>query len=366
MTRDEFEQRIDQSRSKLLAIAHSMLPRDEWEDAIQSASLAAWEHLSQLRNEEAFDAWIKQILINECRAYHRKRSKEARVADALASITSEPPEEIGLRQAIEQLSESEKDLLLLHHEQGYTLSELSDKLDESESALKMRLYRARKRLRIALISLLLILLLLAAAAIGAGYLDVNWFLSNRRASNPLPYTADSKPFFDISYDGRLLSAEISDAVWDTEKHSLSITYSLTGTEENILTIHSGNIGVDGERFDHIWIDGQVLPVENLANVKPVHIYSLNGWTLNGQRLNASEDFLPDGNGESFFSEFHLNSLKVGQCNVPFDADGCITLNCSVFVTDYAEGNILEKGLLTARIAAPDKKIRSDNYEKDSD
>lgn len=350
MTKTEFERRVHENHAKLMNVARRMLPRQECEDAVQNAILSAWKNLDQLRDDQAFDGWLRQILLNECRAYYRKRGQDARIQDALVSQQHDAPDEIGLDDALNTLSDAEKNLLLLHHEQGRTLSELSKELGESEAVLKMRLYRARKRLRIALVSLLLLLLLLAAAAIGTGYLDVNWFLSNRRASNPPLYAEDSQRAFDISYDGQLLQAEISDAVWDTQKRSLMITYSLTGTDDNALTVHDGSIGVDGERFDHIWIGGQVLPIDIWANGKPVHTYSLGGWMLDGKSLHSSEDYLPDGYGESFFTELRFEDAIPQQHH---DADEYITITNPVFIQDYATNEALEEGTLTVRVACPD-------------
>lgn len=56
LDKDEFTQRVSQSRRKLFAIARTMLPERDCEDAVQSAMLSAWEHLSELRNDDAFDA----------------------------------------------------------------------------------------------------------------------------------------------------------------------------------------------------------------------------------------------------------------------------------------------------------------------
>ena len=59
MDKDAFIARITSGRSKWLVLARSMLPEWDCEDALQSAILSAWEHLGQLRDEKAFDAWFK-------------------------------------------------------------------------------------------------------------------------------------------------------------------------------------------------------------------------------------------------------------------------------------------------------------------
>lgn len=365
MTTAEFELRCGKCRNTLMITARKMLPPEACEDAVQSAMLSAWEHLGELRSDAAFDSWIRQILLNECRAYYRKRHKDNRTSRAFADMLISGPADTGLRDALNELSESEKELLLQHHDQGYSLSELSQKTGESESVLKMRLYRARKRLRIALISLLLLLLMITAA-IAAGHLDVNWFLFNRRASNPPLYHTDSRSDCSISYSGRLLHAEISDAVWDMERRCLLLTYSLTGATHDTLAVHSGNIGVDGKRHNHIWVDDQILPIDHWANGESVYVYSLDGWKNGDTRLHASEDYLTEGRSDSFFAELHFDTLDAQQYEKQLNSNGDITLTNQVFIFDYASGILLEEGTLSARIAAPDTKTRRIDYEAYSD
>lgn len=366
MTTDEFESRIAGCRRSLLMVAQSRLPYEACEDAVQSAILSAWEHLEDLRCDAAFDAWIRQILLNECSAYYRKCAKESAVNTALAASQREDePDGIGLDEALNKLSAPEKRLLLLHHNEGYSVSELAAQSGETESVIKMRLYRARKRLRVALITMLL-LLLLAAAAIATGYLNVNWFLANRRASQPPLYTIDFQSDSYISYDGTLLCAEISDVIWDMDKPSLLFTYELAGTSADALTVYSGSIGVDGERFDHIWTDDDILPVVQWANGKQVYCYSLDTWRLEGACLPGSEDFLPEEYEESFFAEFSLNALTPEQLAALASPDNPVTLTCHVFIYDHASGTLLEEGNLTAHIAAPDAKVWRAAYEAYSD
>lgn len=175
MDRDEFVSRISAYRPKLLRTARLMLPQSECEDAVQSAILAAWEKLPQLRDENSFEPWLRQILVNICRETLRKRKQAKEAAQMLAAQSASAPLENGsLGEAMGSMRPEEQELLLLHHEQGYSLHEIASMMEESEDVVKMRLYRARKRLRLILVSLLL-LLLLAATAIGTGKVDVRWF-----------------------------------------------------------------------------------------------------------------------------------------------------------------------------------------------
>ena len=360
MNQNEFERRIEALRPRLLAAARKRLPPDECEDAVQSAVLSAWEHLPRLRNEEAFDGWVYRILENQCRQILRrlKRSRALlqplNAAPEAAAVDDAKPE---LESALDSLHDEDRRLLLLHHEQGYSLGELSQMTGQSKGALGMRMMRARRRLRLALISLLLIALL-AAAAFAAEKLGVNWFLLNRRASEPEPYGPEGRADAAIAYSGTLLAAEVSDVIWDTNSLSLLFTYSIAGTDAQALTVHGGCIGVDGERFDHIWTDGRILPVTQWAQGKPVRVFTLDGWKIGGMYPTGSEDFLTDGLGESFFTELRLASIAPeGVEGLPFE-DGALALSCAVSVRDYDSGDTLETGVLTLRVNLPEQEASS--------
>ena len=362
MDREEFENRVLHSQRKLMAIARRMLPPDECEDAVQSAILSAWEHLPQLKREGAFEAWLTQILVNQCRQTIRLRKKdEQAIEHLLQSYDEEAPQENGLDEALGKMPPGARDVLLMRHEEGYSVSEIAQNLHTSEDAVKMRLYRARKHLRILLISLVL-LLLLAAAAIGTGVWDVSWFLRNRQASSSRLVCTDFGSAHSISYGGRYLAAELNDVKWDLERLELLMTYSLAGTDEQALTVHSGCIGVDGERQDHIWVDGAILPVEDWAQGKPVHVFSLDGWHIGSMHLNGSEDFLADGLGESFFARLHLDVLSPEFYASLLDEDGMLTLQCGVTVRNFASNETLETSLLALRITAPDAEEWRNLYE----
>lgn len=345
-----------------MAIARRMLPPDECEDAVQSAILLAWEHLPQLRREGAFEAWLTQILVNQCRQTLRQRKKDEQAIQNLRqSYSEEVPQETGLDEALGEMPAGARDVLLMRHEEGYSVREIARKLHTSEDAVKMRLYRARQSLRILLI-LLVLLLLLAAAAIGTGVWDVSWFLRNRQASPSRSVYTDLGSAHFISYSGRYLAAELNDVKWDLERLELLATYSLAGTDEQALTVHSGCIGVDGERQDHIWLDGEILPVVDWTQGKPVHVFALEGWRIGCKYLSGSEDFLPDGLGESFFARLHLDILPPELYAPLLDEDGMLTLQCSVTVRDFFSKETLETGLLTLRVAAPDAEEWRNLYE----
>lgn len=357
MDKDEFTERVSQSRYRLFSIARTMLPERDCEDAVQSAMLSAWEHLSELRNDDAFDAWLISILKNRCRQIQRGYKKEKDSILALAAQSTPSADDGALEETLAQMKDVERALLLQHHEQGYSLCEMSAQTGQTEDVLKMRLYRARRKLRILLISLLL----LAAVAVSVGLIDVSWFMQKRRAE-PIAEQASSSESQQIRYDGKLLFTEVSDAEWNLSELSVSFVYSLTAAQDDAFIVYSGNLGVDGLRFDHIWTQGEILPIADRAQGRKVLSFTPDGWTLDGRSYPSSEDALPDGKGETFFVRLRLDRLKPDDYAKLLSEDGLLTLRCLVRLQEHASREIFEQGTLTLRIGAPTAEEWRNAYE----
>lgn len=151
MDRDEFAKRVRERERLLYCLARTMLPPADCCDAMQSAVLRAWEHLDTLKKEAAFDSWLNSILINECRKLLRLKKREY-VTDfqSISLISPETDPDLAVGEALNALSPEDRMLLLLHHDEGYSLAEVSMMMKQPQGVLKMRLYRARSRLRKAL------------------------------------------------------------------------------------------------------------------------------------------------------------------------------------------------------------------------
>lgn len=362
MNQEEFVSRVEGSRQKLLKIARSMVRAEDCEDAVQSAILAAWEHLPQLRDEAAFDAWLRQILTNRCRQIQRGYKKEKDTYSALIDHPNQTvTDDSALKEALEALSDGQRKLIQMHHQQGYSLREMAAMMNQSEDVVKMRLYRARNRLRIILISLLL-LVLLASAAVGTGVLDVSWFLKNRRAEPVAIEKPITSETVDVEYPGRLLDVSVNDAVWNDDELSLTFVYSIAGTDQQALIVHSGNIGVDGRRFDHIWTDEGIVPVLDWADGKRVYTFSVDGWRLDGLYLTGSADCLPDGLGQTFMAELHLDWIRPERYERLLDANAMLAFEAELVVKDYRSGEILEQQTVRIRVGAPALQEWREMYE----
>ena len=150
MDKETFTRRVLEKERLLYCIARTILPPYECEDAVQNALLHAWERLYTLRDEGAFDAWLARILTRECYAVLRAKRRGLLAVEATAArlvpVEGTEPERM-LTEALNALRPEDRLLLLLHHDQGYSIREVARITGTPQSVLKMRLHRARNRLR---------------------------------------------------------------------------------------------------------------------------------------------------------------------------------------------------------------------------
>ena len=165
MDRDDFGERFTAISESLYRVARSMLrAEDDCRDALCETALRAWERRGSLRDEEKFDAWVFRILINECRAIHR-RQRRIVLTDAFPEVADPSQRDIfdskqvisgtfcaqtPALDALMSLSEALRLPTVLHYVEGYSVEETAAILRVPKSTVRGRLSRARAALRLEL------------------------------------------------------------------------------------------------------------------------------------------------------------------------------------------------------------------------
>ena len=131
----------------------------EAEEAGQDAFLRAFHALPRFEGCSAFRTWLLRIVTNVCatryakllRERDRRAAYERAVGDEAAVAKPLPPEpdDIAgpLGDALETLSDDDRQILILRHITELSFEEIGEVLELKLSAAKMRLYRAEQRLR---------------------------------------------------------------------------------------------------------------------------------------------------------------------------------------------------------------------------
>lgn len=160
-----FEELVNRHRNKIYARAFSMMRNED--GAIEMSQLAwirAWRKLSQFKGDSAFPTWVTRITINTCLDEIRKRKRhQAESIDEMDESggverklpTWEPNptgrlERLELRasldQALGQLSESHRSVIILHEFEGMGYKEIADAMNCSIGTVMSRLFYARRKL----------------------------------------------------------------------------------------------------------------------------------------------------------------------------------------------------------------------------
>lgn len=164
-----FAELVQKHGGRLLATARRML-RDEEEarDVVQETFLAAFRSIGSFSGGSKLSTWLHSIATNAAlmRLRTRRRRPEARIDDLLPRFdetghwADEPPAwdppadaldsrrlRAAVRRCIDRLPETHRTILLLRDVEDLSTAEAADQLGITETAVKLRLHRARIALR---------------------------------------------------------------------------------------------------------------------------------------------------------------------------------------------------------------------------
>ena len=144
LTVDDFDARFERARSRVRAVATSILGAQAADDIVQETYLAARLRVDQLRDVSAIDRWLARIAENLCYAALRRSATQGRHLHRLADQpqVSDP----ALRDLVERLPLRERAIVVLHYAHGYTLEEVAHILSLSYPNVRAILSRTRRRL----------------------------------------------------------------------------------------------------------------------------------------------------------------------------------------------------------------------------
>ena len=141
---------------RLLRLAWRLSQSDEAEEIVQEAWLGIVRGLTKLRDPALFGLWARRITANKCRDWIRRRTRERRVDERVASEgpsdhprASDPAAKRveRLRDGLEELQEEQRAILEMYYLEGMSMHEVAQALSIPDGTAKSRLFHARHRLR---------------------------------------------------------------------------------------------------------------------------------------------------------------------------------------------------------------------------
>lgn len=164
-----FDAFVERYGGRLMAFGIRMCrSREDAEDVLQETLIKAYEGLGDLREPRAVRTWLFKVAANACRMKRRKEKPSRNLSlDSFKppgwedDYTPEVPDwsdvpedsarQVELREALEEaiaeLPDDYKRIVLLRDVEGLSTAETAETLDIGVSAAKMRLHRARVALR---------------------------------------------------------------------------------------------------------------------------------------------------------------------------------------------------------------------------
>ncbi len=124
----------------------------EAEDAVSDCVLAAWKSIGSLRSGKAFGSWIFRILSHCCAAKIREkiaaRENLGRIYDASpGNVTAPASLSVELAEALSQLKDEERDIVLLSIIGGLTSTEIASLTDLTAGSVRSKLSRSLAKMR---------------------------------------------------------------------------------------------------------------------------------------------------------------------------------------------------------------------------
>ncbi len=155
---DRFGHLVERYQRPYLLYAMRMVSSEAVaEDIVQESFVTAYEKLDSCEHPERFASWCFHIVRNRCYDYlrsPRSKSEGPEVLEELPADAADPgrgAEQSDLRaalaRALEALSPLLREAFVMYHEEELTYPEMAERLGASESALKMRVKRAREELQ---------------------------------------------------------------------------------------------------------------------------------------------------------------------------------------------------------------------------
>lgn len=149
---DEFCELVRIHEDSMYALAYSILKNDQdAADAISESIVKAYCGVSQLKNKQAFKAWLLKIVNNT--SLEMLRGKHTTVdLDEQYDVPEEPgssdlPTKLALREAVESLAQPYRTVVILFYYNNLSIIEIAAITGGTILAVKKQLSRARTMLR---------------------------------------------------------------------------------------------------------------------------------------------------------------------------------------------------------------------------
>lgn len=156
MNTSDYNRLVDSSSDKLLRYALKLTAEYNWsQDLVQDSFLKLWMHRTKITMEHA-TPFLYKVLYNKM-VDDKRKTKRTQLMESLPESPSRAASELESKdlidQAFKELTDQQKQIILLRDWEGYSYKEIGEILEANESQVKVQLFRARKKMKQVLTSL---------------------------------------------------------------------------------------------------------------------------------------------------------------------------------------------------------------------
>ena len=153
---EAFGQLVRAGFPRLKGVAYLVLRDvDRAEDAVQEAYVAAWQDLRALRDPDAWDAWIRRLLIRTCYRFAKKERRrtevELHVTPDPARNTHDASADVADREwvyaELARIDVEKRSVIVLHYYLDLPMREVAEILDIPYGTAASRLHRGLELMR---------------------------------------------------------------------------------------------------------------------------------------------------------------------------------------------------------------------------
>ncbi|WP_312474965.1 sigma-70 family RNA polymerase sigma factor [Neobacillus sp.] len=124
--------------------------REDALDVVQETSYKAFLSISQLKNENFFLTWLTKILINCCYDILKRNKREILIENMIEQVSDKKEmriESLDLLEAVNQLNEKYKTVIILFYFQDLPISEVARVINIPENTVKTYLSRGKEQIK---------------------------------------------------------------------------------------------------------------------------------------------------------------------------------------------------------------------------
>lgn len=150
---ESFYKLIDPIKDKLYKVAYVYVHNEEDAlDCIHESIVKAIQSLNTVKSPEYFNTWMMKLTANKCKDYIRKNNKVVLVdindyENSLNVTDNQIEDKEDIKNALEKLTEEERDLIVMRYIEDMSLNDISYVTDKPLGTVKSKISRTLKKLK---------------------------------------------------------------------------------------------------------------------------------------------------------------------------------------------------------------------------